>query len=78
MDYLWDISTSYENRFNDFYTGPAIPFGAEIEYKPSAPKVKNQMHPFGSKLLPGLFIGYYQHPGGLWGGDLLVVKSGAS
>ena len=31
------------------------------------------MHPFGSKLLSGLFIGYYQQPGGLWGGDLFVV-----
>ena len=31
------------------------------------------MHPFGSKVLSGLFIGYYQQPGGLWGGDLLVV-----
>ncbi len=73
MDLLWDGSTAYEKRFDDFYTGPEIPFMAEVEYKPSAPKVKNQMHHFGSKLLPGLFIGYYQRPGGLWGGDLFVV-----
>ena len=27
----------------------------------------------GSKLLSGIFIGYYQHPGGSRGGDLMVV-----
>jgi transposase InsO family protein len=72
-DVLWDGQTAYEKRFDDFYHGPTYPFMCEVKYKPSSPKIINQMHPFGAKTLSGLFIGYYQQPGGLWGGDLLVV-----
>ena len=34
------------------------------------------MHPFGTKLLPGIFIGYYLEDGGRWHptkGELLVA-----
>ena len=32
------------------------PFGCEVDYKPSSPKVQNQIHPLGSKRLKGVFI----------------------
>ena len=31
------------------------------------------MHKFGSKVLPGIFIGYHQKHGGTWSGDMLVA-----
>ena len=49
------------------------PFGAEIRYKPSSPKVQNQMSPFGAKTLPGIFLGYHEHKGGYFSGDLLLA-----
>ena len=54
-DKLWDGTTAYEKRFGTPFKGPLIPFGAEVDYKPSSKKVINEMHPFGSKLLPSIF-----------------------
>ena len=31
------------------------------------------MHPFGSHMLPGIFVGFAQNVGGLYNGDLFVV-----
>ena len=45
----------------------------EITYKPSSPVVKQQMHPMGSKVLSGVFLGYKQRMGGDWSGDLYVA-----
>ena len=61
-------------RFSHKLTGPIIPFGAEIQYKPSAPKDKEQVQTYGEKQLSGIFIGYAQNAGGSWNGDLLVVN----
>ena len=72
-DQLGDGVTAYKKRFGANFAGPLYPFGCEVEYKPSSPKMQNQMHPFGNKTLPGLFLGYHQHPGGMYSGDMFLV-----
>ena len=63
-DKLSDGKTPYEKRFGVKFSGPLYPFGCEITYKPSSPVVKQQMHPLGSKVLRGVFLGYKQRMGG--------------
>ena len=66
-------ATAYKNRFGSDFSGPLIPFGAEVEYFPITSKDKTKQHAFGSKLRRGIFLGYAQHAGGGWNGDLFVV-----
>ena len=74
---ILDVSASgitpWKARFTEDFRGPAIPFGALIEYYPISEKDHKRLEPFGSKLLPGLFIGYQQQCGGGWSGDLIIV-----
>ena len=42
------------------------------EYHPGY-KDLSRLHQFGSKVLPGIFLGYELHAGGIWKGDLLVA-----
>ena len=64
-----DGKTPYERRFGEAFSGPVIPFGAEISYKPIAPKDKDRLHQFGITVLSGIFIGYALQTGGGWTGD---------
>ena len=66
-------STAYKNRFGSDFAGPLIPFGAEVEYYPITSKDKTKQHAFGSKLRKGIFLGYAQHAGGGWTGDVHVI-----
>ena len=70
---LEDGNTAYRNRFKADFKGPKIPFGALVHYLPITPKDKSRTHAFGSKLLPGVFLGYSQQAGGGWSGDLLLA-----
>ena len=36
-------------------------------------KDQSRIHPFGKKVLPGLFLGYALYAGGIWKGDVLVA-----
>ena len=65
--------TAFRRRFGEEFSGPHFAFGCSIRYKPSSPKVQNQMHPFGSQTLPGIFMGYHLKPGGVWSADIFVV-----
>ena len=65
--------TAFERRFGHQFKGPIIPFGAQIEYKPSQQSDIMRLHQFGKKMLSGIFIGYVQHAGGGWTGDLTIV-----
>ena len=65
--------TPYEARFGTPFKGPKIPFGAMVEYLPSAPKDEERRWKYGSKALHGFFIGYDQRAGGSWSGDLYVA-----
>ena len=73
VDLLKSGQTAWEKRFKTKFTGPNLPLGAEITYKPITDKDKARLHKFGDKTLPGLFVGYSQQAGGYWSGDLLVV-----
>ena len=65
--------TAFEKRFEQPFKGPIIPFGAQIEYKPSQQTDIQRLHQFGKKMLAGIFIGYAQHTGGGWTGDLNII-----
>ena len=69
-DKLENHKTPYEIRFGEPFSGPVIPFGAETSYKPISDKDKARLPSFGAGLLSGIFVGYKQHAGGGWTGDL--------
>ena len=46
------------------FNGPVKPFGAMVEYHPVSAKDLSRLHQFGSKVLPGVFLGYALHAGG--------------
>ena len=73
VDILVDGMTPWRKRFGKNFTGPIIPFGAEVQYKPITTKDKDRLHKLGGKLLSGVFVGYSQQVGGGWSGDLLVI-----
>ena len=72
-DRLSDGKTPYARRFKKKFPHRIYPFGYEVDYKPSSPKVLNQMHPFGGKRLKGIFMGYYLDEGGYHHGDVFVA-----
>ena len=68
-----DGLTPYQSKFLRQFKGDKIPFGAEVENRPSAPKGQDRLHKYGSKTLSGIFVGYDQKAGGDWSGDYLVA-----
>ena len=72
-DLLSDGKTPYERRFGKPFEGPIIPFGSLVEYHPITAKDQSRIHQFGKKVLPGLFLGYALHAGGIWKGDVLIA-----
>ena len=73
VDVLHTGHTAYHNRFGVDFPGPLLPFGQEVEYKPTSKQDIARTHQLGNKLLPGLFAGYVQQEGGGWSGDLWVI-----
>ncbi|MHC4951072.1 MAG: hypothetical protein ACYTEU_08835, partial [Planctomycetota bacterium] len=65
-------STAYKERFGSGFSGPLIPFGAQVEYLPITHADKTKQHAFGSKMRRGIFLGYVQQAGGGWSGDLFI------
>ena len=53
--------------------GPIVPFGSLVEYHPTTAKDQSRNHQFGTKVLPGLFLGYALYAGGIWKGDVLIA-----
>jgi hypothetical protein len=68
-----DGFTPYKSKFHKDFKGDKIPFGAELEYRPSAPRDRERLHKYGNKTLSGVVIGYDQKARGDWSGDYLVV-----
>lgn len=60
-------------RFGHDFKGPRIPFGAAVMYKPTTPQDEALAHKYDSKCLDGIFMGYEQHSGGGWPGDMLIA-----
>merc|ERR1711873_47515 len=65
--------TAFERRFGHQFKGPIIPFGAQIEYKPSQQSDIQRLHQFGKNMLAGIFLGCVQHTGEGWSGDLIIA-----
>ena len=55
------------------FNGPVIFVGAVVEYQPISAQGLSRLHQFGPKVLPGLFLGYALHAGGIWKGDIMVA-----
>ena len=73
QDLLSDGKTPYEKRFGMPCYGPAIHFGAMVEYDPISAKDQSRLHKFGLEVLPGFFLGYVLHAGRIWKGDIPVA-----
>ena len=73
VDILILGDTAWERKYGTKFSGPIIPFGAELLYKPSSPDDIKRTHKFGNKLLNGIFVGYVLHAGGGWTGDVLLI-----
>jgi hypothetical protein len=69
---LIDGDSCYNRRHKQgHFKGQQIPFGALCDFMPQ-PDTK--VESIGPKTLPGVFIGYHIHPGGLWSNDYLVAE----
>ena len=72
QDLLADSQTPCERRFNSPFKGPIFLTGAEVKTNPMSPQNRGRVHQFGTKVLPGIFVGYALDVGGSWTGDLLI------
>ena len=46
-----------------------------VEYHPISAKDISRLHQFGSKVLPGTFLGFALHAGGIWKGDIVFADT---
>ena len=76
-DKVRDGQTPYELRHGQPFGGKILPFGCELDYKPSSSREVGLLQKFGPKTRRGIFIGYHMHNGGIWSGDYLVVDAEA-
>ena len=58
QDLLSDGKTHHERRFRIPLNGPVILFGPMVEYHTVSAKDLSRLHPFGPKVLPGMFLGH--------------------
>ena len=61
-----DGKTVYEKHFGVSFSGPLIPMGAAIDYKPSSDKDSRRTHEFSASVLPGLFMGLWTKKSSCW------------
>ena len=72
IDWDDDGLSPYSRRHGIEFSGERLPFGCLIDYKPADPDTK-ELPKFGPRGVPGIFLGYYVAPGGVWREDYLVV-----
>ncbi len=58
-------------RQTGHFEGDSFPVGALVDFMPQNDMKLESMR---AKTIPGVFVGYYIHPGGLWSGDYLVAE----
>ena len=58
LDVQIDGRTPFEARHGKRFKGKIIPFGAEVQYKPSSDSDRARLKTFGGKTLAGVFFGY--------------------
>ena len=54
---------------------PCSVVGGEVKFYPISSKDQGRVHPFGTKVFPGKFMGYVLNAGGSSTGDLLMVNT---
>ena len=64
--------TPCERGFGMPFKGSATPFRAVVEYHPISEKDQSRLHQFGTKVLPGLFLGNALYAG-VSGKDIMVA-----
>ena len=64
--------SAYERRHGVEFLGLQLPFGCEVRFRTHTKMLKS-MHKFAPRTLPGVFLGWHMHPGGIWSGDYLVA-----
>ena len=72
QDLLSDGKTPYERRFGQPSKG-RITCCSKVEYHPISAKDPSQLHQFGPKVLPVVFLVYALHAGGIWKGEIMVA-----
>ena len=75
QDLLADGQTPYQRRFNSPFERPIVPFGTEVKFYPILSKDLGRVHQLGTKILPGIIMGYALNAGGSWTGELLKVDT---
>ena len=71
---IYEITKSYSKYSGQMLlNGPMVPSGAMVEYHPISAKDQSRLHQFGSRVLPGIFLGYALYAGGIWKGDIMVA-----
>ena len=73
QDQLAGRKSLCERGFGTACVCPVIPFGVEIHFDPTPTKDKSRLHRFGTKVLPGVFIGCALFSEGGWTGDLIIA-----
>ena len=54
------------------FPGKLIPYGARIDFLPPEP-IRKLLPKFGTRGVPGVFLGWHMHPGGKWSRDYKVA-----
>ncbi len=66
-----DGDSAYNRRHKaGHFKGQSFPFGALVDFMPQN---DTRVESMGAKTIPGVFIGYHVHAGGLWSGDYYVA-----
>ena len=73
QDKLSDEKTPYERRFGMPFDGPVMPLVVMVECHPFSAKDQSRQRQFGTKVLPGFFLGNALYAGGIWKGDVMVA-----
>ncbi len=74
IDILVGGETAYTKRYEVEFTGPILPMGARVLYKPLDPRDIAKIEKYHSKVLDGLFIGHEQRYGGKCTKSLMFVN----
>ena len=64
--------SAWQKMHKEKFTGPAIPFGAKVVFKPSDARKREQSTKFDPKGLIGVFAGYVVEAGQKWSRKMLV------
>ena len=73
QDFLFDEKTLFERQFGMAFDGPVNCLEQWSNITLFLRKTYRDCINFGPKVLPGIFLGYVLHAGGIWKGDITVA-----